>query len=423
MGKGMDLSWIKVPHEYSPRRVYSATATDWQMRIDFDRMRKERLQKALDKMEEFDIDALVVFTGENIRYLTSVYQGNWKYNIAIRYAVLPRGGKPVLFETAGSDLQCAKIDAPWLEGRIRPAITWRWAEGAEEMMADKMAQSVFDVLKENGVEKGKIAVDFADTSTTKAFNKLGLNIVSAWPVMSGARVVKTADEIECIKISTAFGDAAMWKIKHEWLKPGVTEAYINAKVAEYFYENGFEHCYDIIVASGGNTSPYRRWHTDKLIRAGDLVIIDINATGPGGYFVDFVRCLKVTGGKVTQQEKDLYKEVYESTQAGIDMMKPGNTTRDVAEKFPPYDDDKYGTVTLQQFAHSIGLSLYEGMWVSRAYSLDYPAEIKANMTFAVETFAGHPALPQTARMEDDIVVTPDGPVRLTQMEYEDELLS
>jgi len=424
MGKGMDLSWIKKPHEYEPRRIYSNTGADWQMRIDFDRMRKERLQRALDKMEEFDIDALVVFAGENIRYLTAVYQGNWKYNIAIRYAVLPRGGKPVLFETAGSDLQCAKIDAPWLEGRIRPAFTWRWSEGAEEMMADKMAQSVFDVLKENGVEKGKIGCDLFDYRTMQSFAKLKLNMVSAWPVMSGARVVKTADEIECIKMSTAFGDAAMWKIKHEWLKPGVTEAYINAKVAEYLYENGgFEHVYDIIVASGGNTSPYRRWHTDKLIRAGDLVIVDMNATGPSGYFVDFVRCLKVTGGKVTQQEKDLYKEVYDSTNAGIEMMKPGNTTKDVAEKFPVYDDDKYGTVTLQQFAHSIGLSLYEGMWISRAYSMDYPAEIKTNMTFAVETFAGHPALPQTCRMENDIVVTPDGPVRLTQMEYEDELLS
>jgi len=48
------------------------------------------------------------------------------------------------------------------------------------------------------------------------------------------------------------------------------------------------------------------------------------------------------------------------------MMKPGNTSKDVAEKFPVYDDDKYGTVTLQQFAHSIGLTLYEGMWISRA---------------------------------------------------------
>lgn len=422
MGAEMDLSFIQTPHEYEPRRLYSTTATDWQQRVNFDRMRKERLQKALNKMEEHNIDALVLFTGENIRYVTGVYQGNWKYNIAIRYAVLPRGGKPTLFETAGSDMQCAKIDAPWLEGRIRPAITWRWSEGAEEMMANRMAQSVYEVLKEGGVEKGKIGMDMFDFTTLQSFRKLNLNIVSAWPVMSGARVVKTADEIECIKITTAFGDTAFWKLKNEWLKPGVTENYIDAKISEFLYEHGgFEHCYDIIVASGGNTSPYRRWHTDKLIRQGDLVIIDMNATGPGGYFVDFVRCFKVDS-KPTQKEKDLYKEVLESMEAGIEMMKPGNTTRDVAEKFPEYDDDKYGTVTLQQFAHSIGLSLYEGMWISRAYSLDYPAEIKTNMTFAVETFAGHPGLPQTCRLEDDIVVSPDGPVRLTQMPFEADFL-
>jgi len=422
MGAEMDLSFIHTPHEYEPRRLYSTTATDWQQRVDFGRMRKERLQKAKDKMEEHDIDALVLFTGENIRYVTGVYQGNWKYNIAIRYAVLPRGGKPVLFETAGSDMQCAIIDAPWLEGRIRPAITWRWSEGAEEMMADRMAQGVYEILKEGGVEKGKIALDMFDFTTLQSFRKLNLNIVSAWPVMSQARVVKTADEIECIKISTAYGDAAFYKLKNEWLKPGVTENYITAKVSEFFYESGgFEHAYDIIVASGGNTSPYRRWHTDKLIRQGDLVIVDMNATGPGGYFVDFVRCFKVDS-KPTPKEKELYKEVLESMEAGIEMFKPGNTTRDVAEKFPVYDDDKYGTVTLQQFAHSIGLSLYEGMWVSRAYSLDYPAEIKANMTFAVETFAGHPGLPMTCRLEDNIVVTPDGPVRLTQFPFEADFL-
>ena len=71
--------------------------------------------------------------GANIRLApgaTASYQGNWKYNINIRYAVVPANGEPVLFETAGSDLQCAKIDLPWMEGRIRPAITWQWAEGA-----------------------------------------------------------------------------------------------------------------------------------------------------------------------------------------------------------------------------------------------------------------------------------------------------
>jgi Xaa-Pro aminopeptidase len=96
---------------------------------------------------------------------------------------------------------------------------------------------------------------------------------------------------------------------------------------------------------------------------------------------------------MTQQEIDLYREVYDSMYAGIEQLRPGNTSADVAAAFPEYDDDKYGTVTLQQFAHSIGITLYEGMWISRAYSLDYPAEIKENMYFAAETFAGHPLLP------------------------------
>ena len=60
----------------------------------------------------------------------------------------------MLFETAGSDLHCAEIDLPWMEGRIRPAITWQWAEGAVPYMAGRMAESVVDVLKENGVDEG-----------------------------------------------------------------------------------------------------------------------------------------------------------------------------------------------------------------------------------------------------------------------------
>ncbi|MDP6483587.1 MAG: aminopeptidase P family protein, partial [Nitrospinota bacterium] len=98
-------------------------------------------------------------------------------------------------------------------------------------------------------------------------------------------------------------------------------------------------------------------------------------------------------------------------------------SRDVAENFPVYDDDKYGTVTLQQFAHSIGLSLYEGMWISRAYSLDYPAEIKENMYFAIETFAGHPGLEQTVRLEENVLVSGEGPVIFTMMEHYEECLS
>ena len=419
----MDLTFLGKPHEHDPRRTFSTTATDWQARVQFDRLRGERLARARKMMETHDLGALVCFVGENVRYITSVFQGNWKNNIYIRYCVLPRGGDPVLFETAGSDLECAKIDAPWLKGNIRPAITWKWAETAEAMMADRMAQSILQVLKDNGVDEERIGIDVYDPSAYAAFQKLNLNVVSAWPAMSGARVVKTPDEIECLKISSAIGDTAFWKIEHEWLKPGVKESYITAKVNEYLYEQGFDFVYDIIVASGGNTSPYRRWHTDKVIRQGDLVIIDMNAVGPGGYFVDFVRCFKVGGIKWTLKESDLYKECHSTMYAAIEQMKAGNTTADVANKLPRYADDEFGTVTLQQFAHSIGLSLYEGMWISRAYSLEYPVELQEGMYFAAETFAGHPGLEQTVRLEENLLVTRGGPIVFTKYPFAEDALS
>ena len=422
MGYDLNTEFIKKPHEWDPRRLYSQTGADWQYRVDFERLRKERLQKTREQMELHDLGALVLFAGANIRYVTGSYQGNWKYNINIRYVVLPRGGEPVFFETAGSDLHCAIIDLPWIpEQNIRPAITWQWAEGAVPHMAKRMVEGVVAVLKKNKVDKEKIGIDNLDMPSLKALQDAKLNIVNGWPAMSAARVVKTRDEIELLKQSASIGDAAMWHIKYEWLKPGVTEREIEGKVHEFMLDRGCEIIYDIIVASGGNTSPYRRWATNKMIRQGDLVIVDINAVGPSGYYIDFVRLFKCAQ-KMNQQEIDLYREVYDSMYAGIEKLRPGNTTADVANCFPCYDDDKFGTCTLQQFAHSIGITLYEGMWISRGYSLEYPAEIKENMYFAVETFAGHPGLRQTCRLEENVLVSGDGPVVFTLMEHMEEAM-
>src|SRR5512140_1061872 len=130
MGYDLNTEFIEKPHHWDPRRLYSQTGADWQYRVDFDRLRKERLEKTRAQMEIHDLGALVLFAGANIRYVTGSYQGNWKYNINIRYAVLPRGGEPVLFETAGADMVNAMLDLPWMKGNIRPAMTWQWAEGA-----------------------------------------------------------------------------------------------------------------------------------------------------------------------------------------------------------------------------------------------------------------------------------------------------
>jgi len=421
----IDSSFLEAPHEYCPRRIYSMTGHDAQIRLNFDQLRKERFDRMKKAMDEFDIDALVLFYGPNIRYALSLHQGLWKEGNMIRYSVVPRDGDPVHFETAGSDLEVAKLDAPWMAGRIRPAITWKWTEGATEHMAKRMAESVYEVLKENKIEKGMIGIDMTDQYSYEAFKNLGIKLVNPWPAITAARLIKTPQEIECLKIATAIGDACLHKIKHEWLEPGVRESEIFAKAAAYLVERGFEYPGEIIVASGGNSSPYRRWHTDRIMRNGDLVIIDLGGIGPGGYFIDYVRCYKI-GGKWTKKEKELYREVYESMYGAIEQCRPGNTTKDVANKFKKFDDDKYRTTSLEQFGHSTGITLYEGLWISRAYSMDYPAEIKENMYLAVETYAGistiRHGVPQGVRLEENFLVTKDGPVIFTLAEHEEECI-
>lgn len=409
--------FLQEPHEYNPRRLFSKTGTDYWGQVDFDRLRHDRLEKARQRMHEEGLGSMLLFAGENIRYVTGSYQGNWKYNIFIRYAVLPGDGDPVLFETVGSDLIRSEMDLPWIDD-VRPAMTWRWAEGAEPVMAEKMAESVTEVLEEHGVEDEPVGVDAYDQSAHDALEAQGLTLRNAWPAMSKARVRKTPDELELLKMSAAYGDGAMWRAMNEWSRPGIAEKQITANVNQYLYANGFDHVYDIIVASGGRTNPYGRWATDKILRQGDLVIADINAVGPGGYFIDYVRTWKVDA-KPIPQEIELYEQCYDQLYRAIEQLQPGNTTKDVAEEFREYDDDKYGSVSIQQAAHSIGISLYEGMWISRAYSLDYPESIEEGMYFAIETFAGHENLDQTIRLEENVMVTDEGPVITTLCEHPD----
>ncbi|WP_211290268.1 aminopeptidase P family N-terminal domain-containing protein [Natrinema ejinorense] len=222
-GEGSDLrthDFIGEPHEYNPRRLFSKTGTDYWGQVDFDQLREDRLAKARKRMDEEGLGSLLLFAGENIRYVTGSYQGNWKYNIFIRYAVLPKGGDPVLFETVGSDLIRSEMDMPWLDD-VRPAMTWRWAEGAEGMMAEKMAEGVREVLEENGVEDEPVGVDAYDQTAYHALQDAGLELENAWSAISKARVRKTPDELELLKMSAAYGDGAMWRAMNEWTKPGI----------------------------------------------------------------------------------------------------------------------------------------------------------------------------------------------------------
>ena len=251
----------------------------------------------------------------------------------VRYAILCRDSEPVLFETVGADMESAKLDCPWMKDRVRPAITWTWSEGATERQARNMAAGVVDLLKERKVFGEKIGVDIMDAWVHGAFEEAGVKLVNAWPAMSQARVIKTVDELECLKYSAAVADECLDLIRNEWLKrPGITESQLAGNIIKYFTDRGFEEGQAFCVASGGNTNPYRRWWSDKPIRRGDLVITDIGGRGPGGgYYVDVTRTHICGDASPTPEEKKQYKETLDSLNAAIAEAWPGKTTDEAVD--------------------------------------------------------------------------------------------
>lgn len=411
---------LKTRH-YSAADVFGQEAVDWQQRVDFERLREKRLTRTRQAMTKHDVPVLLLFLGDNIRYATGSYQGHWKYPPSIRYAVVPAEHDPILFELANIDLANAVHDLPWMSGHIRPAIAWTLTEGALPEYLERMVQSVVEVLREYGINTGKIGIDHRDPDLMVACERAGYQVADAQKIMLEARVIKVPEELELLKQGCTIGDACFHQMKYSWLEPGIRERDLVGESARFLFQNGFEQISQIFCASGGNTNPYRRWFSDKMLRAGDFVIVDINAAGPGGYYIDYVRTLLV-GSKASEEQKESYKRCHELLQQTLEAMKGGTTTREVAERLPKDDDETLKTVSLVSQAHAIGLSLADGRWISRGFSREYPTVLEPNMYFAVETYWGDPLHEQAARLEDNVVVTEKGVERFSLFEYEDCLL-
>ncbi|MGH7106937.1 MAG: aminopeptidase P family N-terminal domain-containing protein, partial [Acetobacteraceae bacterium] len=94
-------------------------AVDWEQRVDFVRLRSDRLRKAREALEASDLGALLLFDQNNIRYVTSTHIGEWARDKSARCVLLPRTGDPVLWDF-GSAARHHQLYAPWL-----PESSWR----------------------------------------------------------------------------------------------------------------------------------------------------------------------------------------------------------------------------------------------------------------------------------------------------------
>jgi len=387
--------------------------------VDLARLRRDRLGKVQREMAAWDLGALVLTDIVNIRYCTGVaVMPLWTAVNLAHYVVVPVEGDPVIFEYGGAEF---RQRAFWPD--VRPSKFWqaRVTDADSAGKAASWARQIKDVLYERHLAGSRIGIDVLDYHGFTALQATGLQLADADRTMSAARIIKLPDEIELMRQSCAIAETALRDME-EAIRPGISENELLAIFWHRVLALGGEHCFTRLIVSGHKTNPWFHEADGNLVEQGDLVAIDTDMVGPECYVADFSRTF-LCGEKASAAQKEAYAVAYDFVQGCMELIKPGLAFSEFVARCPPlpqaYREQAYGVIV-----HGIGTD-DESPNVplpGDPYTEMPEGEFRENMVLAVECYAGKVGARDGVKLEDEVWVSADGPVVLSQYPYEQKLL-
>ena len=380
-------------------------------KIDLGRLRRERVEKAKAQMEKEGIGAYLCFDPANITYLTDTNTYRLEPLLA-RNVLFPRTGDPILYEWGFRWQRVRDELAPWLKGNVRPGWRLRFYLNRGVKPVEFLAD-LKKVLNDHGVINEPLAVDMPIVSIDFAemLRSEGLKVIDGFPSLNRARAVKTEDEIECTRMSETICEEIFYEIQ-KTIRPGIRETDLAAIATEFAVKRFCDAPVDIVCCSGENTNPNMLGYSDRTIRPGEMVFVDLPGVRYKGYCSCYYRTF--TCGRATQRQKEIHAECHDLLYKGIAKVKAGNTTADICKAWPGpehWGGKNWRDVSDCAIGHGIGLHNQEAPTITPLFSIENPITLEENMIIAIETFYGSKPgeLPrQGARIEDLVVVTKDG---------------
>jgi Xaa-Pro aminopeptidase len=393
---------------------------DYEERVDFDRLRRYRLARAKASLAASGCGAFLLFDFYNIRYTTQTWVGGALGDKMTRYALLTREADDPWLWDFGSAVRHHQLYSNWLpDENCRPGMLGM--RGAVAPTAGLMVSAVTEIkglLEDAGLAGEPVGVDIVEPAFLFEMQRQGLTVVDAQQFMLDARQIKSADEIMLLTQAAAMVDGVYQDI-YEALKPGVRENQIVALANKRLYEMGSDQVEAVNAISGERCNPHPHNFTDRLIRPGDQAFFDI-IHSYNGYRTCYYRTFNV--GSATPSQRDAYTRAREWMDASIRMIKPGVGTDEVAAVWPEATDIGFANELAAfglQFGHGLGLGLHERPIISRLNSMTEPVELQEGMVFALETYCPASDGFSAARIEEEVVVTADGPRILTLFPAQD----
>jgi Xaa-Pro dipeptidase len=285
-------------------------------------------------------------------------------------------------------------------------------------LMESAVRQIKGLLQDAGVADAPVGVDIVEPAFLFEMQRQGLRVVDAQQLMLDARAIKSSDEIMLLTQAAAMVDGVYQDIV-DVLKPGIRENEIVALANKRLYEMGSDQVEAINAVSGERCNPHPHNFTDRLIRPGDQAFFDIIHSF-NGYRTCYYRTFSV--GSATSSQRDAYTKARAWMDAAIETVKPGVGTDEVARVWPAATDFGFENELSAfglQFGHGLGLGLHERPIISRLNSMREPVELQVGMVFALETYCPATDGFSAARIEEEVVVTENGPRVLTLFPAQD----
>jgi Xaa-Pro aminopeptidase len=363
---------------------------------------RARLDRAREAAATAGVDALLISPGSDLRYLLGVGGASFE---RLTCLVLPAAGSSATPTLVVPALERPGYDhVPTDELGVGVA-TWVDGEDAFALAYETLGRG----------RPGRVAV----TDMMPALHVLGLRAgapdaeqVLAGPVLRELRMRKDDAELAALLRAGEAIDRVHARMG-EWLRPGRTEAEVGADIAAAIVAEGHAEAEFVIVGSGPNGASPHHDVSDRVIQAGDVVVVDIGGPVPEGYHSDSTRTY-VLGEPSEPDVLSVYTVLQRAQQAAVDVVRPGVTAETVdAAARQIIADAGFGEYFIHRTGHGIGLDVHEEPYIIAGNALP----LETGMAFSVEPGIYLPGR-WGARIEDIVVVTEHGVASLNNRPHD-----
>ncbi len=394
----------KILSETQPIKKYISKKRLREDEIDFNKLRSYRLDRVRNELKKNNIEACILFDPVNVRYaLDTVNMSVYNMHNLTRYCFIPVDGPTILYEYFNCEILSKGLD---LIDEIRPAITWDYFSNGDqsELQLKKWVNEVND-LSNSYFKNKKIAIDVINGPAVNELNKKGIQVLEAKKILEQARVIKSSEEIKCMRAALDVADIGIIKMR-DYLKSGITEDELWSILHKTNIENGGEWIECRILSSGSRTNPWMQESSNKIIQDGEIVSFDTDMVGPYGYCADISRAF-VCGNKFNENQKKLYLTAVEQIDYNSRLIKDGVSFKEFTEKAWILPEKYYGN-RYSVMLHGIGLC---DEWPAIRYPTDGGERggiFQKNMTITLESYIGEVGGYEGVKLEQQYLVGENG---------------